>query len=46
MMEFAGLGITMENAQAEAEVKVAANYVTNTNDDDGIARALNEVLVL
>ena len=43
-MEFAGLGITMENAQAE--VKVAANYVTNTNDDDGIARALNEVLVL
>jgi hydroxymethylpyrimidine pyrophosphatase-like HAD family hydrolase len=42
MIEFAGLGIVMENASAR--VKVATNYVTNTNDNNDIAKALNEIL--
>lgn len=39
MIEYAGLGIAMDNAQDV--VKDVADYVTLSNDDDGIASALN-----
>ncbi len=38
MIEFAGLGIAMGNAPDE--VKAAADYVTDTNNNDGVAKAL------
>lgn len=38
MIEYAGLGIAMGNAPDE--VKEAANYVTDTNNNDGVAKAL------
>jgi hydroxymethylpyrimidine pyrophosphatase-like HAD family hydrolase len=38
MIEFAGLGVAMGNACPE--LKAAANTVTLTNDDDGIAHML------
>lgn len=38
MIEYAGLGIAMGNAPDE--VKAAANYVTDTNNNDGVAKAL------
>jgi Cof subfamily protein (haloacid dehalogenase superfamily) len=39
MIEFAGKGIAMENAPDE--IKAVANYVTDTNDNDGVAKALD-----
>jgi len=38
MVEAAGLGVAMANA--EDEVKRVANYLTSSNDDDGVAQAL------
>lgn len=38
MIESAGLGVAMGNAQET--VKKAANWVTNTNEEDGVAMAL------
>lgn len=38
MIEFAGMGIAMGNAP-EA-IKLVANYVTDTNNNDGVAKAL------
>lgn len=38
MIEFAGTGIAMGNAPDE--VKYVADYVADTNDDDGVAKAL------
>ncbi len=38
MIEAAGLGVAMANA--EAKVLAAADYVTASNDDDGVAAAL------
>ena len=40
MIEFAGVGIAMGNAP-EA-IKLAANYVTDTNNNDGVAKALHQ----
>lgn len=42
MLEMAGLGIAMGNA--EDEVKNSADYVTDTCDFDGIAKALSKFL--
>lgn len=42
MVERAGLGVAMENA--EPEVKEAADYITASNDEDGIAVLLEDVL--
>lgn len=39
MIEFAGMGVAMGNAPDE--IKAAANYVTDTNNHDGVAKALN-----
>ena len=39
MIQFAGLGIAMGNAPEE--IKSAADYVTDTNNNDGVAKALH-----
>ncbi len=38
MIEYAGMGVAMGNAPDE--IKAAANYVTDTNNNDGVAKAL------
>ena len=38
MIEYAGLGVAMDNAPAE--VKEYADYVTSANNDDGVAQAI------
>jgi len=43
MIAFAGFGIAMGNAPAE--VKAAANYVADTNNNDGVAKALKKLMM-
>ena len=38
MIQFAGMGVAMGNAPDE--IKAAAGYVTDTNNDDGVRKAL------
>ena len=40
MLKFAGLGIAMGNAQEP--VKKAANYITLSNEEDGVAEAIDK----
>lgn len=40
MLQTAALGVAMENAYPE--VKAAANFVTDTNDRDGVAKAIEQ----
>ena len=40
MIEFAGMGVAMGNAPDE--IKAAANYVTDTNNNDGVRKALEK----
>ena len=40
MIKFAGLGIAMGNAQEP--VKKAANYITLSNEEDGVAEAIDK----
>lgn len=42
MIEYAGLGVAMENAQPI--VKESADYITRSNDDDGILHVINEFM--
>lgn len=42
MIKWAGFGIAMENA--EDVVKEAADYITASNDDDGVAQAIQLIL--
>lgn len=42
MIEYAGLGVAVDNALPA--VKHIANHITTSNDDDGVARLLREVL--
>lgn len=42
MIKFAGLGIAMANAQEP--VKKAADYITLSNDEDGVAEAIDKFL--
>ncbi|MFB6465421.1 Cof-type HAD-IIB family hydrolase [Cytobacillus sp. Hz8] len=44
MIEYAGLGIAMENAIDQ--VKEAANYVTKSNEKDGVAYALKTLVLV
>jgi Cof subfamily protein (haloacid dehalogenase superfamily) len=39
MIEYAGLGVAMDNAPAE--VKNAADYITLSNDEDGVAKVID-----
>ena len=40
MIEFAGVGVAMGNAPEE--IKLAADYVTDTNNNDGVAKAIHQ----
>ena len=42
MIQVAGLGVAMENAQEE--VKQAADFITRSNDDDGILHVIREFI--
>lgn len=42
MIEFAGLGVAMDNAQAP--VKACADFISLSNDEDGVAYALEKLL--
>ena len=43
MIKAAGLGIAMYNAPQE--VKEVAKYVTSSNDQDGVAQALEDIFL-
>lgn len=43
MLGEAGFGVAMENA--EEEVKRAADYITETNDEDGVAKAIERFVL-
>lgn len=43
MIEQAGLGVAMGNAQAK--IKDVADYVTDTNNDDGVAKAIERFVL-
>jgi Cof subfamily protein (haloacid dehalogenase superfamily) len=43
MIQLAGLGIAMGNAQES--VKACADYVTATNDEDGVAVAIEKIVI-
>jgi Cof subfamily protein (haloacid dehalogenase superfamily) len=43
MIEYAGLGIAMGNATEE--LKKAASYITDTNDNDGVAKAIEKFIL-
>lgn len=43
MIKFAGIGVAMGNAWDET--KAAADYVTQTNDEDGVARAIEKFVL-
>ncbi|MFV0519157.1 MAG: Cof-type HAD-IIB family hydrolase [Lachnospirales bacterium] len=43
MIEFAGLGVAMGNAKDE--LKKIANYVTGTNDEDGIVQVIKKFIL-
>lgn len=44
MIRFAGLGVAMGNAQEC--VKEAADYITDSNDNDGVARVVEKFMLL
>ena len=43
MIEFAGLGVAMANAREE--VKEVADYITSSNDEDGIAKVVEKYIL-
>ena len=43
MIEYAGIGVAMENATED--VKAAADYVTATNQADGVALAIEKFVL-
>lgn len=43
MIQYAGIGVAMENATAE--LKAVADIITSSSDDDGVAKMINTVLV-
>ena len=44
MIQFAGKGVAMGNAPDE--IKAVANYITDTNNNDGVSKALNKIFDL
>lgn len=42
MIKYAGMGVAMGNAQPE--VKAAADYITATNDEDGLVQVINKFI--
>ena len=43
MIKQAGVGVAMGNAQPE--VKAAADFVTGSNDEDGLVRVVEEFIL-
>ncbi|MCI5502110.1 MAG: Cof-type HAD-IIB family hydrolase [Lachnospiraceae bacterium] len=43
MIEYAGIGVAMANAQPE--VKEVADFITTSNDEDGVARVIEEFII-
>lgn len=43
MIEYAGLGVAMENAFPE--VKKIANFITTSNEEDGVAKVIKEFML-
>lgn len=43
MIEYAGVGVAMENAQME--VKEVADYITKSNDEDGIVEVIDKFVL-
>lgn len=43
MLKYAGIGVAMANAAPE--VKEAADYITCNNDDDGVAEAIEKIVL-
>ena len=43
MIKFAGLGVAMGNAIDE--IKNVADYITDTNDNNGVAKVINEFVL-
>lgn len=43
MLKYAGLGVAMGNATAET--KALANHITATNNEDGVARVIEEFII-
>ena len=43
MLQFAGLGVAMENAMEQT--KAAADYITLSNDDDGVAEVIEKFIL-
>ena len=43
MIEYAGLGVAMENAQAQ--VKARARYITSSNEEDGVGKVLEKFVL-
>ena len=43
MIEYAGLGVAMENGTQD--VKDIANHITDSNDNDGIAKVINKFIL-
>ena len=43
MIQYAGVGVAMENAQPA--VKEAADYITKSNDEDGIAHVIDKFII-
>ena len=44
MIAYAGMGVAMGNAIDQ--VKLKAKFVTDTNDNDGVAKAINELILI
>lgn len=42
MIKFAGVGVAMANAQQE--VKEAADYITASNDEDGLIQVIDKFI--
>ena len=42
MFRLAGLGVAMENAQTE--IKEAADFITGSNDEDGIVKVIEKFM--
>ena len=43
MLEFAGIGVAMGNAKQH--IKDKADYVTDTNENDGVAKAIEKLIL-
>ena len=43
MIEYAGMGVAMGNAFDE--IKEVANYITDSNEEDGVAKAIEKFVL-